>query len=103
LLQVNVLAVSSYLSQQMIYKCMLEVLSFLFRNSEKLIPNIFSFLVMLSYEKTHSKSIIAMPKIIQLCDGIMASGLQPVSHGKFVMSHGKLVELFPTPKLQSLN
>lgn len=51
------------------------------RNSETLIPNIFSFLVMLSYEKTHSKSIIAMPKIIQLCDGIMASGLQPVSHG----------------------
>ncbi|XP_056004424.1 huntingtin-like isoform X2 [Ostrea edulis] len=50
------------------------------RNSEDLIPNIFSFLVMLSYEKTHSKSIIAMPKIIQLCDGIMASGLQPVSH-----------------------
>lgn len=36
---------------------------------------------MLSYEKTHSKSIIGMPKIIQLCDGIMASGLQPVSHG----------------------
>ncbi|XP_061171379.1 huntingtin-like isoform X1 [Saccostrea echinata] len=50
------------------------------RNSENLIPNIFSFLVMLSYEKTHSKTIIGMPKIIQLCDGIMASGLQPVSH-----------------------
>nr|XP_022340193.1 huntingtin-like isoform X2 [Crassostrea virginica] len=50
------------------------------RNSENLIPNIFSFLVLLSYEKTHSKSIIGMPKIIQLCDGIMAGGLQPESH-----------------------
>ncbi|KAK3589444.1 hypothetical protein CHS0354_020780 [Potamilus streckersoni] len=50
------------------------------RNSEILIPNIFNFLVMLSYEKFHSKTIIGMPKIIQLCDGIMASGLQPTTH-----------------------
>ena len=55
---------------------------FVCRNSENLIPNIFSFLVLLSYEKTHSKSIIGMPKIIQLCDGIMAGGLQPESHGR---------------------
>ncbi|XP_052100645.1 huntingtin-like [Mytilus californianus] len=50
------------------------------RDSEDLIPNIFNFLVMLSYEKFHSKSVIMMPKIIQLCDGIMASGLDPVTH-----------------------
>jgi len=52
-----------------------------FRKSETLIPNIFNFLVMLSYEKFHSKPVITMPKIIQLCDGIMASGLDPTSHG----------------------
>ncbi|XP_033756060.1 huntingtin-like [Pecten maximus] len=50
------------------------------RNSDSLIPNLFNFLVMLSYEKYHSKSIIGMPKIIQLCDGIMASGLHPTTH-----------------------
>ncbi|KAL5022595.1 hypothetical protein ScPMuIL_001750 [Solemya velum] len=50
------------------------------RNSEIIIPHIFNFLVMLSYEKYHSKSIISMPKIIQLCDGIMASGLNPTTH-----------------------
>ncbi|CAG5125625.1 unnamed protein product, partial [Candidula unifasciata] len=50
------------------------------RNSELLIPHIFQFLVMLSYEKFHSKSIIDMPRIIHRCDGIMASGLQPTTH-----------------------
>ncbi|XP_064630020.1 huntingtin-like [Lineus longissimus] len=50
------------------------------RNSETLIPHIFHFLVLLSYERYHSKSIIGMPKIIQLCDGIMASGQQPTTH-----------------------
>ncbi|KAK3095770.1 hypothetical protein FSP39_018831 [Pinctada imbricata] len=50
------------------------------RNSEDLVPHVFNFLVMLSYEKYHSKSIVSMPKIIQLCDGIMASGLQPNTH-----------------------
>ncbi|XP_053407184.1 huntingtin-like isoform X2 [Mercenaria mercenaria] len=50
------------------------------RRSNTLVPNIFNFLVMLSYEKFHSKPVITMPKIIQLCDGIMASGLDPTSH-----------------------
>ncbi|XP_052771519.1 huntingtin-like isoform X2 [Mya arenaria] len=50
------------------------------RKSDTLIPNIFNFLVMLSYEKFHSKPVITMPKIIQLCDGIMASGLDPTTH-----------------------
>ncbi|GFO37998.1 huntingtin-like [Plakobranchus ocellatus] len=50
------------------------------RNSEMLVPYIFQFLVMLSYEKFHSKSIIDMPRIIHRCDGIMASGLQPTTH-----------------------
>ncbi|KAH9487495.1 hypothetical protein Btru_075739 [Bulinus truncatus] len=50
------------------------------RNSDTLIPHIFQFLVMLSYEKFHSKSIIDMPRIIHRLDGIMASGLQPTTH-----------------------
>lgn len=50
------------------------------RYSDSLVPHIFQFLVMLSYEKFHTKPIIGMPKIIQLCDGIMASGLQPTTH-----------------------
>ena len=52
------------------------------RDSHELIPSIFHFLVLLSYEQYHSKSIISMPKIIQLADGIMASGLNPTSHGE---------------------
>ena len=52
------------------------------RDYETLIPHIFHFLVLLSYERYHSKAVIAMPKIIQLCDGIMASGQQATTHGK---------------------
>lgn len=48
--------------------------------AEILIPRIFQFLVHLSYEKQHSKSIITVPKIIQLCDGLMASGRSPITH-----------------------
>lgn len=44
-------------------------------------PHVFQFLVMLCYEKHHSKPIIDMPRIIHRCDGIMASGLQPDTHG----------------------
>uniref|UniRef100_A0A8C4V0B3 Huntingtin n=1 Tax=Falco tinnunculus TaxID=100819 RepID=A0A8C4V0B3_FALTI len=66
-----------------------------FRESEAIIPNIFFFLVLLSYERYHSKQIIGIPKIIQLCDGIMASerkavthaipALQPIVHDLFVL------------------
>ncbi|KAG8508650.1 LOW QUALITY PROTEIN: Huntingtin [Galemys pyrenaicus] len=66
-----------------------------FRESEAIIPNIFFFLVLLSYERYHSKQIIGIPKVIQLCDGIMASGrkavthaipaLQPIVHDLFVL------------------
>lgn len=66
-----------------------------FRDSEAIIPSIFFFLVLLSYERYHSKQIIGIPKIIQLCDGIMASGrkavthaipaLQPIVHDLFVL------------------
>nr|CAI5834824.1 unnamed protein product [Callosobruchus analis] len=48
--------------------------------SEELIPKIFQFLVQLSYSKQHSKCIISVPKIIQLCDGLMASGQPAVTH-----------------------
>jgi huntingtin len=43
-------------------------------NANILIPNIFKFLVLLSYEKYHSKPIIDVPKILQLCEGLFASG-----------------------------
>ncbi|XP_041477605.1 huntingtin-like isoform X1 [Lytechinus variegatus] len=52
----------------------------LVKGYEVLIPHIFNFLVLLSYERFHSKPVIAMPKIIQLCDGIMASGQQASTH-----------------------
>ncbi|XP_076812038.1 huntingtin-like isoform X3 [Clavelina lepadiformis] len=65
------------------------------RGSEELIPHVFFFLVLLSYERYNSKTIIAMPKIIQLCDGLMASGrgaashvipaLEPIVHDLFVV------------------
>jgi huntingtin len=48
--------------------------------AEELIPRIFYFLVHLPYEKHHSKCIIGVPKVIQLCDGLMASGQAPVTH-----------------------
>ncbi|XP_066488921.1 huntingtin [Tiliqua scincoides] len=66
-----------------------------FRESEAIIPSIFFFLVLLSYERYHSKQIIGIPKIIRLCDGIMASGrkavthaipaLQPIVHDLFIL------------------
>ncbi|CAH1404496.1 unnamed protein product [Nezara viridula] len=49
-------------------------------DAEFLIPTIFQFLVHLSNEKNHSKPVISIPKIIQLCDGLMASGQNPVTH-----------------------
>ncbi|KAK7793413.1 hypothetical protein R5R35_014313 [Gryllus longicercus] len=48
--------------------------------AEELVPRIFYFLVHLSYEKNHSKCIIGVPKVIQLCDGLMASGQPPTTH-----------------------
>jgi hypothetical protein len=59
---------------------------FVSRESEAIIPNIFFFLVLLSYERYHSKQIIGIPKIIQLCDGIMASGRKAVTHGNVCIS-----------------
>jgi huntingtin len=59
-----------------------ENINLLLRHAEELIPRIFYFLVHLSYEKHHSKSIIGVPKVIQLCDGLMASGQPPVTHCK---------------------
>ncbi|ESO95031.1 hypothetical protein LOTGIDRAFT_160793 [Lottia gigantea] len=50
------------------------------RESEMLIPHIFRFLVMLSYERFPGKVIIDMNGVIHRCDGIMASGLQPTKH-----------------------
>lgn len=60
-------------------------LPFFHRESEAIIPSIFFFLVLLSYERYHSKQIIGIPKIIRLCDGIMASGRKAVTHGNYIV------------------
>ena len=39
-------------------------------NAEILIPAIFEFLCLLSYENYHSKTIIDVPKILQLCESL---------------------------------
>ncbi|XP_039760461.1 huntingtin isoform X2 [Pararge aegeria] len=41
-----------------------------------LVNSILLFLVQLSSSKHHTKTIIEIPKLIQLCDGLMASGAQ---------------------------
>lgn len=53
---------------------------FIYRFADELIKKVFQFLVQLSFSKQHSKSIITTPKIIQLCDGLMASGQSPFTH-----------------------
>ncbi|CAK1541208.1 unnamed protein product [Leptosia nina] len=45
-------------------------------NSCELVKSILLFLVQLSSSKHHTKQIIEIPKLIQLCDGLMASGAQ---------------------------
>ena len=47
--------------------------------ADLLVPDIFEFLILLSYEKYHSKTIITRPKIIQLIKGLAASRDQPHS------------------------
>ena len=49
-------------------------------NAELLIPHIFEFLVLLSYEKNHSKVIIDVPKILQLCEGLAARSEASAEH-----------------------
>ncbi|XP_067936803.1 huntingtin-like [Watersipora subatra] len=50
------------------------------RNSAGLIRCIFRLLLLLSYEKLHSKTLVMVPRIMQLCDGVMASGQNPLTH-----------------------
>ena len=47
---------------------------------EKLIPYIFEFLVLLSYERYHSKTVIDIPRILQLCEGLAAGRERPERH-----------------------
>lgn len=44
------------------------------RNCCDLVNGILSFLVQLSSSRHHTKQIIELPKLIQLCDGLMAAG-----------------------------
>ena len=64
-------------------------------NAEFIIPHIFEFLVLLSYEKNHSKVIIDVPKILQLCEGLGARG---ESSGQYVVPALQVVaaDLFTT-------
>ena len=41
--------------------------------AEVLIPHIFEFLMLLSYEKYHSKTVIDVPSILQLCEALSTS------------------------------
>ncbi|XP_017892227.1 huntingtin isoform X3 [Ceratina calcarata] len=50
------------------------------QQTEDLLSKIFNFLVHLTYTKNHSKAIIGIPKIIQLCDGLLASGQPALTH-----------------------
>jgi len=70
------------------------ILCFFSSNANLLIPNIFNFLVLLSYERYHAKTIIQMPKVIQLCDGIMASGQDPTTHGNETSTSTDIILLF---------
>ncbi|PSN49021.1 Huntingtin [Blattella germanica] len=84
-LQCQVLLLLSQLVQLRVNYCLLDsdqiFIGFILKqHAEQLIPRIFHFLVHLSYEKHHSKCIIGIPKIIQLCDGLMASGQSPITH-----------------------
>ena len=56
------------------------------RSCDTFLPHIFQFLVLLSYECfqpkfNEPKAIVGMPRIIQLCDGIMAGGQPAQTHG----------------------
>ncbi|XP_037081656.1 huntingtin-like [Pollicipes pollicipes] len=50
------------------------------KEGSQVIPAIFSFLVVLSYERYHSKTVVSIPKVIQLCDGLVASGQSPEAY-----------------------
>ncbi|GJQ87772.1 hypothetical protein Trydic_g18631, partial [Trypoxylus dichotomus] len=52
----------------------------LMAHPERIIPKMFEFLMNLSHGKQHSKSIIGVPKVIQLCDGLMACGQAPLGY-----------------------
>ncbi|EDO49114.1 predicted protein [Nematostella vectensis] len=57
------------------------------RDCDTFLPYVFQFLVLLSYDCyqpkfNQAKAIVGMAKVIQLCDGIMASGQSAKTHGR---------------------
>ncbi|EDV22908.1 uncharacterized protein TRIADDRAFT_28161, partial [Trichoplax adhaerens] len=50
------------------------------KESENIIPSIFQFLILLSYERMNLEPIVGIPRILQLSDGIMASGQLAPAH-----------------------
>ena len=59
-------------------------------------PALFRFLVALSYERHHSRTLVSIPKAIQLCDGLIASGQPPEAYG--TSARGGRGCGFPAPK-----
>uniref|UniRef100_A0A914VS55 Huntingtin n=1 Tax=Plectus sambesii TaxID=2011161 RepID=A0A914VS55_9BILA len=45
-----------------------------FRDAQTIVPTLFEFLLLLSYERSQNRQIVEMPKILQLCDSLVASG-----------------------------
>ncbi|CAG7730919.1 unnamed protein product [Allacma fusca] len=50
------------------------------RNDGQMVEEMFEFLTLLSHEQHHSSRFIDIPKILRLCDGLVASGQNPVTH-----------------------
>lgn len=62
---------------QFIYSQLESVEEGLMVNAEPLVPVLFEFFVLLSYERYQGKTVLDIPKILQLCDGLLASGQNP--------------------------
>ena len=55
------------------------------REVEILLPSMFRFLSLLSYTRFHSKTIITVPRILQLSGGLMATGKDAQFYGMLII------------------
>lgn len=58
---------------------------FSFRDADFLLPHIFEFLLVLSYEKNQGTPVVLMSQICKLCESLMASELEPQKFRKFLL------------------
>ena len=54
---------------------------------EILLPSMFRFLSLLSYDRFHSKTIISVPRIMHLSGGLMATGKDAQLYGIVFIGH----------------